>query len=141
VYNQAPKVAEREPLEKLVPTDSNIFFLDYSHLRLSPVWYADAEGAFVPEESGMYDFGVCVQGIARLYIDGELVVSNVENQRSGPSFLGSGTLEGVGEKELVARRPYQILVQWGCAKTSQSKVPGVVDFGHGGSLGLAVARD
>jgi beta-glucosidase len=80
----------------------------------------------------MYDFGICVKGTARLYINGKLVVSNVENQRSGPSFLGSGTLEWVGEKELVAGRPYKILVHWGCAKTSQSKVPGVVDFWHGG---------
>ncbi|ETS74686.1 hypothetical protein PFICI_13170 [Pestalotiopsis fici W106-1] len=27
---------------------------------------------------------------------------------------------------------YEILVQWGCAKTSKLKVPATVDFGHGG---------
>ena len=47
-------------------------------------------------------------------------------------FLGSGTVEEIGTKELVAGQEYSILVQWGCGKTSKLKAPGVVDFGHGG---------
>ena len=65
-----------------------------------------------------------------MYIDDELVVSNVKNQRSGPSFLGSGTLEETGAKELKAGAPYRILIKWGSAKTSKLKAPGVLDFGH-----------
>lgn len=55
-----------------------------------------------------------------------------ENQRPGSSFLGSGTLEETGAKDLVAGRSYRVTVQWGCAKTSTRKTPGTVDFGHGG---------
>lgn len=113
-------------------TDSTIFFLDYSHPKISYLWYADAEGIFTPDESGIFDFGLCVQGTGRLYIDGKLIISNVENQKSGSSFLGSGTVEELGQKELIAGQEYKILVQWGCAKTSSLKAPGVVDFGHGG---------
>lgn len=67
-----------------------------------------------------------------MYIDGELIISNVENQKSGPSFLGAGTIEEVGHKDLVAGQQYKILVQWGYAKTSNLKTANVLDFGHGG---------
>ncbi|KAL3426771.1 beta-glucosidase [Phlyctema vagabunda] len=132
VYNESPEIQVRKPIEERRLTDSMIFFIDYSHSDLAPVWYADAEGIFTPEESGIYDFGLCLQGTGRLYIDDELIVSNVDNQRSGPSFLGSGTLEEVGMKQLEAGKPYKVVVKWGCAKTSKLKAPGVVDFGHGG---------
>lgn len=75
---------------------------------------------------------LCLQGTGRLYIDGELVVSNFENQKLGKSFLGAGTIEETNSKELVQGQSYKILVQWGCAKTSKLKAPGTVDFGHGG---------
>jgi beta-glucosidase len=132
VYNEPAEFAKRDLLEERHLTESNMFFIDYNHPRLSKIWYADAEGIFTPEETGTYDFGVCVQGTARMYIDGELIISNVENQKSGPSFLGAGTIEEVGHKDLVAGTQYRILVQWGCAKTSKMKTPGVLDFGHGG---------
>jgi beta-glucosidase len=131
VYNEPPHETRRV-LETRILTDANVFFLDYSHPELAPVWFSDAEGVFVPEESGTYDFGLTVQGTARLYINGNLLVSNVENQKRGSSFLGSGTVEEMGTTDLVAATEYRILVQWGCAKTSKLKVPGVVDFGHGG---------
>ena len=132
IYNEAPECAERYLLEERILTESNMFFIDYSHPNLSTIWYADAEGIFIPEETGMYDFGVCVQGTARMYIDGELIVSNFENQKTGSSFLGAGTIEELGQKALIAGNQYKILVQWGCAKTSKLKNPGVLDFGHGG---------
>ncbi|PVH81577.1 glycoside hydrolase family 3 protein [Cadophora sp. DSE1049] len=132
VYNEPPESKERNLIEERLLTDAMIFFIDYSHPKLETIWYADAEGIFTAEESGLYDFGICVQGTARLYIDGKLVVSNVENQRSGPSFLGSGTVEEVGTMEMVAGKQYRVLLQWGCAKTSKLKAEGVVDFGHGG---------
>ncbi|GLA47042.1 hypothetical protein AnigIFM63604_000906 [Aspergillus niger] len=132
IFNDPPTVANRVPLEERHETDSMVFFLDYNHPKLQPVWFADAEGYFVPEESGMYDFGLCVQGTGKLFVDGKLLVNNANVQRPGPSFLGSGTMEERGTLELTAGRQYKVHVQWGCAKTSTFKVPGVVDFGHGG---------
>lgn len=132
VYNDAPGNPNREFVEQMQLEDSAIFFLDYNHPRIAPVWYADTFGIFTPSESGLYDFGISCQGTARLYIDDELIVDNTENQKSGPSFLGAGTIEETGSKELIAGTDYKIVVQWGCAKTSSLKAPGVVDFGHGG---------
>ncbi|CAN9345843.1 unnamed protein product [Alternaria sp. RS040] len=131
-FNDPPTNVEGTPLEERILTDSNIFFLDYDHPNLKEIWYAEAEGVFAPTQSGTYDFGLCVHGTGRLYIDDELLVSNVEHQRPGPNFLGSGTLEETGSKILIAGRSYRITVQWGCAKTSTRKTPGTVDFGHGG---------
>jgi beta-glucosidase len=132
VYNEAPTLPERKLLEERVLTDASPFFLDYEHPELNKLWYCDAEGIFIPTESGLYDFGICVQGTGELFVDGELLISNIENQRTGASFLGSGTVEEMGSKELQAGQEYIVLVQWGCGKTSKRRVPGVVDFGHGG---------
>ncbi|KAK5094635.1 hypothetical protein LTS08_008491 [Lithohypha guttulata] len=132
VYNEPPEASDRSLLEERHLTASNLFFIDYSHPQLDEIWYADAEGTFTPESSGIYDFGLAVQGTARLYVDGQVVVSNVENQKPGTSFLGSGTIEEIGSCQLEKGKQYKVLVQWGCAKTSKHKVGGIIDFGHGG---------
>ncbi|KAK5116573.1 hypothetical protein LTR85_009198 [Meristemomyces frigidus] len=131
-FNEPHTSADRKLLEERHLTDANMFFIDYSHPDLAPIWYAEAEGTFVPTESGTYDFGVCVQGTGTLSIDGKVLVRNVENQRLGSSFLGCGTLEETASKALQAGQAYNIKVQWGCAKTSKLKTAGAVDFGHGG---------
>ena len=132
VYNEPPASSNREMLEERRLTDSNMFYVDYSHPHLNEIWYVDAEGLFTAEESGVYDFGLAVQGTAELYVNGRLVVSNVENQVPGTAFLGSGTREETGSISLEKGKKYQVLVQWGCAKTSKMQTGGVVDFGHGG---------
>lgn len=132
IYNEPPTAKTRKLLETRHENDSNIFFIDYNHPDLNTVWYADAEGLFTPDVSGVYDFGLSVQGTGWLYVDGELLIRNAENQRPGASFLGSGTVEETGHKTLVAGKSYRILVQWGCSETSSLKVPGTIDFGHGG---------
>lgn len=133
VFNEAPGTLQRTMIDEKAITDSMMFFVDYAHPKLADVWYADCEGIFTAEQDGQYDFSLTVHGTAKLYIDGELVVNNAANQTQGTSFLGTGTVEVVGSKELVGGKTYSVLVQYGCAKTSSLKVPsGVVTFGHGG---------
>ncbi|OGM43359.1 beta-glucosidase J [Aspergillus bombycis] len=132
IFNDPPTATTRVPIEERHETDAMVFFLDYSHPDLQSIWYADAEGYFTPDESGLYDFGLCVQGTGKLYVDGHLLVNNADVQTPGSSFLGCGTIEERGSLHLEAGREYRIQVQWGCAKTGKFKVPGVVDFGHGG---------
>ncbi|KAJ5737710.1 uncharacterized protein N7483_002835 [Penicillium malachiteum] len=132
IFNEPPSTSTRKPLEERHETDSMIIFMDYDHPDLQPIWYADAEGYFVPEESGVYDFGLTVHGTGKLFVDGKLVINNTDKQRAGSSFFGSGTLEEIASLELKAGQRYQILTQWACGKTSTFRVPGVVDFGHGG---------
>ncbi|KAH8881964.1 glycoside hydrolase [Thozetella sp. PMI_491] len=136
VYNDPPPAAgakdTRRLLEERVLNDANIWFVDYENPELAPVWYAEAEGILVLEKSEEWEFGLSVHGTGQLFIDGELVVSNMADQRLGSSFLGSGTVEEVGSKRIEAGRSYRILVQWGCSKTTKLKAEGVIDFGLGG---------
>ncbi|KZL76058.1 beta-glucosidase [Colletotrichum tofieldiae] len=138
VYNDPPpkhteRAADsRKPLEERVLDDANIWFVDYENPDLAPIWWAETEGVLVPERSGEWDFGLSVHGTGELYIDGKLVVSNVENQRLGSSFLGCGTVEELGTMELEAGRSYRVLVRFGCSATSKVKASGTVDFGQGG---------
>ncbi|KAK7418414.1 hypothetical protein QQZ08_011264 [Neonectria magnoliae] len=135
-YNDPPSTkgsaGARPLLEERILDDTNTWFVDYEHPDLAPIWYAEAEGVLRPETSGEWEFGLSVHGTAELFINGELVVSNVENQRLGNSFVGCGTVEETGSIQLEADKEYRILVQWGCSKTSNLKVSGMVDFGQGG---------
>lgn len=131
-FNDPPSVKHRQALEERHLTDANIFFVDYAHPKLNTIWYAEADGTFTPAESGVYDFGLAVTGTAQLFLDGKLLIDNAKHQRAGSSFLGTGTVEEMGHKELKAGQSYQIRVEWGCAKTSPLRKAGTVDFGHGG---------
>ncbi|KAL5617953.1 hypothetical protein FOVSG1_000175 [Fusarium oxysporum f. sp. vasinfectum] len=135
IYNDPPPTSgpdTRKVLETRILDDSNIWFVDYEHPALEQIWYAEIEGVLSPEKSGEWDFGLCVHGTGELFIDGELVVSNVTDQKPGSSFLGCGTVEKTGNKMLDGGKSYNVVVRWGCDKTSDLKVSGVVDFGQGG---------
>jgi len=133
LYNDPPEALHREMLEERVLTDSNVLFAGFNRQDLAYIWHADAEGIFTAPESGLFDFGLAVYGTARLYIDDELIVDNVENQRAGPTFIGCGTVEETGTKELVAGQQYRIFLRWASAESSTRPKPdGVVLFGHGG---------
>jgi len=140
VFNEPPASTDRILVEERHLTDTNMWFIDYANSKLNKTWYADVEGVFTPEESGVYDFGLAVHGTGKLYIDEHLVVSNVENQKPGSAFLGSGTVEEQGSIRLEKGRQYRLLVQWGCAETSKLKIGGLVDFGQGGvRIGAAMS--
>jgi beta-glucosidase len=133
MYNDPPEAQHRQVLEERVLTDSNVLFAGFDRQGLADIWHADAEGIFTAPESGLYDFGLAVDGTARLYIDDELVVDNVENQRAGSTFIGCGTVEETGTKELVEAQQYKVFVRWASTKSSTRPKPdGVVTFGHGG---------
>ncbi|KAI3556639.1 beta-glucosidase [Colletotrichum abscissum] len=138
IYNDPPpkdtasSADSRTPLEERVLDDANIWFVDYENADLNPIWWAETEGTLVPGRSGEWDFGLSVHGTGELFIDGKLVVSNVENQRLGSSFLGCGTVEETGTMHLDAGRSYRVLVRFGCSATSKVKASGTVDFGQGG---------
>ncbi|KAF5229919.1 hypothetical protein FAUST_10083 [Fusarium austroamericanum] len=131
-FNEPVSVKDRVPLDERVLVDSNCFFLDYEHPDLAPVWYSQAEGIFTPDESGLYDFGLGVEGTGKLYIDDALLISNVENQKPGETLFGSGTVGEKGSIELAAGKDYKVRVEWGCFKTSKLPPCGPVGGRHGG---------
>jgi beta-glucosidase len=141
-FNEPASMVGRKVFDQRVLTDSNLFFMDYQHKDLAPVWYSQAEGLFTPDESGIYTFGLGVEGTAELFVDDVLLVSNVTNQKPGETLFGSGTVEEKGSKELVAGHEYRVRVEWGCAKTSKLPPFGPVGGGHGGfRFGACRQRD
>lgn len=131
-YNEPATTQDRKPIDERVLTDSNIFYLDYENEKMAPVWYCQTEGIFTPDESGLYDFGLGVEGTGKLYVNDTLLINNVENQKPGETLFGSGTVEEIGSKELVAGQDYVIRVEWACAKTSKLPPHGPVGGRHGG---------
>ena len=133
VYNEPPEADKRECIAELHQTKSECFMVDYYNPKFkSDKWYADIEGTYTPEETGTYDFGVTVQGTAKLFIDDELVVDNATVQRPGEAFFGGGTVEEIGSKQLEAGKSYKYRATFGTTATSEMNRKGVVSFGPGG---------
>lgn len=134
VYNEPPiDGQDREIVDELHLVASTGFLMDYVNPKIkSKTFYVDMEGLFMPEEDGLYDFGVTVVGTGRLLVDGEVVVDNTKNQKQGSAFFGSATIEERGVKELKAGQTYKILFEFGTAPTSDLDTRGIVAFGPGG---------
>ena len=93
------------------------FFFNYHNKDLR-TWCIEISGSFTPQESGIFDFGVSVQGTATLYIDNKLVVDNTTNQKRAEGFFRNGTIEEIGSLYVEQNRSYQILCVWNSPETS-----------------------
>ncbi|KAL9125262.1 MAG: hypothetical protein Q9217_005510 [Psora testacea] len=126
VYDKPPRSPERRLLDELHLTDSNMFIMDYKVPdHHSQAYYVDCAGTFTPEEDGLYDFGLTVQGTGQLFIDGKLLVDNANEQKPGTAFFGGGTIEEVGSIHLKKGQDYCVTVEFGTAAASS-------EFGAGG---------
>ncbi|KAK4954140.1 beta-glucosidase [Elasticomyces elasticus] len=140
VFSSAASDKARVPVETFELEDTNIILYDYSNPEFPDnILFATAEGFFVVEHTDKYSFGLTVAGTARLYLDDELVVDNHEVQTRGDSFFGSGSVEEIGYKVLVAGRLYRLRAEFGSAATSNLNKAGAPVFGAGG-LRIGCAR-
>lgn len=140
VYNDPPSVKDRELADHLHLTDSNMFLVDYVCDKLKgPLWYADFEGFFTPDQNGEYDFGLCINGTGKLFVDDRLLIDNETTQRPGSAFFGSGTVEETGTFSMKASQSYKISVSFASGPTSKLLSKGIISFG-GGGLRVGFAR-
>ncbi|PYI03555.1 putative beta-glucosidase H [Aspergillus sclerotiicarbonarius CBS 121057] len=106
------------------------------------LFYATVETDFVPDVSGLWEFGLTVCGTADLYVDNKLVIDNTNNQIAGEAFFRKGKKERVAEISLQAGQSYRLRIEFGSAKTSRLMQVGVVSFGGGGArLGAKPVSD
>ena len=142
-YDKPPTDPSRRLLDRLHQTNSYMYVVDY----VVPGWdsstyYIDVEGTFTPKEDGTHDFGLTVQGTGKLFIDGNLLVDNTENQRPGTAFFGAATIEEIGTVELKAGKAYKITVEYGTAPTAKPLDRATVSFGAGGlRIGMCKRMD
>ncbi|KAK9427681.1 glycoside hydrolase superfamily [Lipomyces doorenjongii] len=132
-YLEPPEVTGRECIDTMFVKTTKFFLTDYSPPKLkSSLFWTEMEAYLTPDRSGLWDFGLCTQGTARLYIDGAEVVDNATRQEPGNAFLGAGTKEVLGTIDLVAGKKYKLLISFGSAPTSKLVRKGVVTFRKGG---------
>lgn len=132
-YDKPPTATDRKLVDELHLTHSYMLLFDYKIPAIEgSLYYIDVDATFVPAEDGIYDLGLTVEGTARLFVDGKLLVDNATNQRPGSSFFGAGTIEETASVNLEAGRAYSVKVEFGTAPTSTLQRPGTVSFGPGG---------
>ncbi|KAL2854427.1 hypothetical protein BJY01DRAFT_231852 [Aspergillus pseudoustus] len=142
-YNEPMTKLDRKCLgTEPVPTTA-FQFMDYKLAGLNrALFWATLIGDFVPDASGIWDFGLAVFGTANLYIDDELIIENTTNQAKGTAFFGKGTVEETGSKALVAGQTYKIRIEFGSGNTATMKTTGMVNFGGGAAnLGASLRMD
>lgn len=136
ISNESFDDPKREPFEVLNLRDISYFRMnDYVNPKLkSSKFYIEITSNFVPKFTGTYRFGIAVSGTAKLYLDGNLVVSNFENQRAGDSFYGLGTVEEKGTYEVKKGQVYKLRIEFGSAATSELLRTRNPTFTGGGGL-------
>ena len=131
VYNEPAGEVNRQCVDEVVVPKTELLLVDYYNTKLkSNKWYADFEGSFVPDEDREWELSLIVHGTAKLFVNGELVINNAENQVQGEAFFGMATIEVKGRVVMKKGETYNIKVEFGSAATSPLSDAGVV-FGGG----------
>lgn len=130
VYNEPPGSANREVIDEIEFTKTEMHLVDYYNSKLANVWYADLEGIFTSEEDQTYEFGVVVCGTAKLFVEDKLVVDNATKQYPGDAFFGAATREERNTVQFKKGQSYKIKLEFASAPTFTLKLDTVV-AGHG----------
>ncbi|KAK4691840.1 beta-glucosidase, partial [Lecanoromycetidae sp. Uapishka_2] len=132
-YDKPVDNPDRKLLDHLHLSNSYMHLSDHIIANYSSsLYYVDVTGTFTPEEDGVYDFGLTVQGTGRLFIDGKLLVDNVHDQTRGTAFFSAGTIEKIGSLELISGKSYALSVEFGSAPTAEASERSSVSGGAGG---------
>ncbi len=83
---------------------------------------AHIRAKYVAKENGVHNFGLHNAGLAKLYVNGDLVVNGWDNWKKGRTFFEEGNDEVVGSYELVAGESYDILVEFATKPTDNLHV-------------------
>ena len=94
------------------------------------------KGRFTAEHSGRHRFGIFSAGYSRLYVDGTLVADAWDGWTKGRTFFEEGCDEVVGEMELEAGRPIEVMIEF-ASKPSDNLTHSAVRAGIGRVLGDA----
>ncbi|KAK1238515.1 hypothetical protein MKX07_006661 [Trichoderma sp. CBMAI-0711] len=130
VFNEPPGTPNRQHIDELFFTKTDMHLVDYYHPKAADTWYADMEGTYTADEDCTYELGLVVCGTAKAYVDDQLVVDNATKQVPGDAFFGSATREETGRINLVKGNTYKFKIEFGSAPTYTLKGDTIVP-GHG----------
>ncbi|OBA16913.1 uncharacterized protein OGAPODRAFT_12856 [Ogataea polymorpha] len=136
IYNEPFEVKDRVAVDDLTLRDINYFRMnDYVNPKLkSNTFYCCLTSNFIPESDGTFDFGLSAYGTALLFLDDQLIIDNLHNQKPGESFYGKGTVEVRGSYIVKAGTPYRLRIEFGSSPTSMLHQSNPVFFGAGGLM-------
>ncbi|KXG85395.1 glycoside hydrolase family 3 C-terminal domain-containing protein [Agrobacterium bohemicum] len=127
-----------EPAER-----GEFFWFDLPSAELDPADFsARIIASFVPADSGEHVFGMTNAGLAKLYVDGKLVVNGYDGWAPGDNYFGTANSEQRQAVELEARRSYTITIEY-CspADTSDGIHLTAIRFGVEKPLGDAAIEE
>ncbi|KAK8913240.1 putative beta-glucosidase [Metarhizium anisopliae BRIP 53293] len=137
VYNEPPGTPDRQSVDMLYFSKTDMHLLDYNNPKVADTWYADLEGSFVPDEDCTYELGLVVSGTAKAFVNNKLIVDNATKQVAGDTFFGAATREERGFVDLKKGEKYEFRIEFGSAPTftlkGDASVPGHGSLRVGGS--------
>jgi len=135
LFNDPSSLQDRKRVGRISMNKTYFQLLDYVNPDLNAdTFYGSMEGTFVPDESGVWIFGMAVHGTAKLLIDDTVVIDNTVDQVQGDTFFRQGTIEKMGDKLMHAGQRYKLRVDFGSASTSSLRElsDGSIEFPGGG---------
>jgi beta-glucosidase len=77
-------------------------------------WSVRVVGTVIPEESGTFQLALAQAGLARLFINGELVLDGFTNPppRGGSDFFGQASLDMVADVTFEGGEPVELIVEF-----------------------------
>ncbi|GMG46878.1 unnamed protein product [Ambrosiozyma monospora] len=81
------------------------------------LFYLDMEGDFTPEVTGEYAFQESCLGTALVFVDGELLIDDKNNQVLGNAAIGASSKAQIKTVHMEAGKTYKIRIEFGCGKT------------------------
>ncbi len=99
------------------------FWFDLPSSQLDPNDFSARMTAFyVPAESGEHVFGMTNAGLAKLFVDGKLVVNGYDGWARGDNYFGTANVEQRQGIHLEAGQRYQVVVEYCSSATSEEGI-------------------
>ncbi|MBB3945178.1 beta-glucosidase [Rhizobium skierniewicense] len=131
------------PVHSEPAAKGEFFWFDLPSPDLDPASFsARIIASFVPAESGEHIFGMTNAGLAKLYVDGKLVVNGYDDWTPGDNYFGTANTEQRQAVELEAGRSYTLAIEY-CspADTTDGIHLTAIRFGVEKPLGDAAIED
>ncbi|KAL2751899.1 glycoside hydrolase family 3 protein, partial [Sodiomyces alcalophilus JCM 7366] len=135
LFHEPASTPDRRPFDSHTLPDTTYQLMDYWHPEMKDPFYISMRANYVAEYDGVHDFGLAVYGVAKLYIDDELIIDNETSQTPGGMFFGKGTVEVRGAYDMKAGQSYTLRVEAGSAALSKVETPNSMAI-PGGALRL-----
>ena len=117
----------RDLTEPVIATETaskgEFFWFDLPSSELDPNEFsARMTASYVPTESGEHVFGMTNAGLARLFVDGKLVVNGYDGWARGDNYFGTANVEQRQGIHLEAGQSYKVVVEYCSSATTEEGI-------------------